>query len=115
MLKWENIRPQNVIDKKHTRWELPPEQNRSGGNVPGKKTDHLPGQRMGLLPIISRVGEDHWKIECSGDVRGPEYPRPAFDGEMKSSRVGHAPGCHRAVELNDHPRVEKQTRCHERL
>ena len=37
------------------------------------------------------------------------------DGEMKSSRVGLAPGCHRVVEIDDHPRVEKPTRCHERL
>ena len=115
MLKWEKIRPQNVIDKKHTRRELPLEQNRSGDNFLEKKTDHLPGKMMGPLPIIGRVSEDHWKIECSGDVRGLEYPRPAVDGEMKSSWVGHAPGCHRVVEPDDHPRVEKPTRCHELL
>ena len=68
MLKWEKIRLQNVIDKKHTQRELPLEQNRSNGNVREKKTDYLPGQRMGPLPIIGRVSEDHWKIECSGDA-----------------------------------------------
>ena len=29
--------------------------------------------------------------------------------------MGLAPGCHRVVELDDHSRVEKPTRCHERL
>ena len=64
---------------------------------------------MGPLPISCRVGEDHRQIKSSGDVRGPEYPWPHVDGEMKSCRVGLAPGCHRVVELNDHPRVEKLT------
>ena len=99
----------------HARWELPSEQNRPGGSVPGEKTDHLLGRGMGPLPIGYRVGEDHWQIKSSYDVRGPEYPWPAVNGEMKSSRVGLMHGCHRVVELDDHPRVEKLTRCHERL
>ena len=115
MLEREKIRPQNVIYKTHTRRELPLEQNRPDGSVPGEKTDHLPGRGMGPLPISDRVGEDHRHIECSGDVLGLEYPWPAVDGEMKSSRVGLAPGCHRVVELVDHPRVEKSTMCHEWL
>ena len=74
MLEREKIRPQNVIYKKHTRRELPPEQNRSGGSVPRNKTDHLPGRGTGPLPIRGRGGEDHRQIECSYDVGGPEYP-----------------------------------------
>ena len=68
MLKREKIRPRNVIYKKHMQRELPPDQNRPYGSVPGKKTDHLPRRGMGPLPISGRVGEDHWQIECSGDV-----------------------------------------------
>ena len=68
MLEQEKIRPQNVIYKKYTWRELPPEQNRPCGSVPRKKTDHLPGQGMGPLPISGRVGEDQRQIECSGDV-----------------------------------------------
>ena len=115
MLEREKIRPQNVVYKTHAQRELPPEQNRAGGSVPGEKTDHLPGRGMGPLPISCRVGEDHRQIKSSCDVRGPEYPWPTIDGEMKSCGVGLAPGCHRVIELNDHPRVEKLTRCHERL
>ena len=70
---------------------------------------------MGPLPISCRVGEDHLQIKGSCDVRGPEYPWPAVNGEMKSSLVGLALGCHRVVELDDHLRVEKLTRCHDRL
>ena len=115
MLEREKIRPQNVIYKKYTRRELPLKQNWPCGSVSGKKTNHLPGRGMGSLPIRGQVGKDHRQIECSCDVGGPEYPWPAFDGEMKSIRVGLALGCHRVVELDDHPRVEKSTRCHERL
>ena len=70
---------------------------------------------MGPLPISSRVGEDDQHIECSCDVGGPEYPWSTVDGEMKSSQVGLMFRCHRVVELDDHPRVEKPMRCHERL
>ena len=115
MLEREKIRPQNVIYNTHARWELPLEHNRPGGSVPEEKTNHLLGRGMGPLPISFRVGEDHRQIKSSCDVRGPEYPWPVVDGEMKSSQVGLAPGCHRVVELDDHPRVEKLTRCHERL
>ena len=115
MLERENIRAQNVVYKTHARRELPPEQNRLGCSVPREKADHLLGRGMGPLPISCRVGEDHGQIKSSCDVRGPEYPWPAVDGEMKSCWVGLAPRCHRVVELNDHPRVEKLTRCHERL
>ena len=115
MLEREKIRPQNVINKTHAWRELPPEHNRPGGSVPGEKTNHLPRRGMGPLLISFRVGEDHRQIKSSYDVRGPEYPWPVVDGEMKSSRVGLALGCHRVVELGDHPRVEKLTRCHERL
>ena len=104
-----------MVYKTHARRELPPEHNRPSGSVPGEKTDHLLRQGMGPLPISYRVGEDHRQIKSSCDVRGPEYPWPVVDGEMKSFRVGLASGCHRVVELNDHPRVEKLTRCHERL
>ena len=68
MLEREKIGPQNVIYKKHTRRELPPEQNRPGGSVPGKKMDHLRVRGMGPLPISCRVGKDQRQIECSGDV-----------------------------------------------
>ena len=68
MLEQENIRPQNVFYKKHTRRELPPEHNRLGGSVPGKKMDYLPWQGIGPLPISDRVGEDQRQIECSNDV-----------------------------------------------
>ena len=95
--------------------ELSPEHNRPGGSVPREKTDHLPGRGMGPLPISCRVGKDHRQIKSSCDVRGPKYPWSAVDGEMKSLRVGLTPGCHRVVELNDNPRVEKLTRCHEQL
>ena len=115
MLEREKIRPQNVVYKMHARRELPPEQNRAGDSVPGEKPDHLPGRGMGPLPISCRVGEDHQQIISSGDVRGLEYPWPTVDGEMKSCRVGLAPGCHCVIELNDHPRVEKLNECHERL
>ena len=104
-----------MVYKTHDRRELPPEQNRAGGSVPGEKTNHLPGRGMGPMPISCRVGEDHWQIKSSCDVKGPEYPWSAIDGEMKSCRVGLAPRCHRVVELNDHPRVEKLMRCHEQL
>ena len=71
---------------------------------------------MGPLSIGCRVGEDHRQIKSSCDVRGPEYPWLAIDGEMNSCRVGLVPGCHRVIELNDEvsSRVEKLTRCHER-
>ena len=47
------------------------------------------------------------------DVGGPKYPWPAVDREMKSSRVGLSPGCHRVVELNDYLRIIVLTRHHE--
>ena len=115
MLERGKIRPQNVVYKTHVLLELPPEQNRLGGSVPGEKTDHLPGRGMGPLPISFRVGEDHRQIKSSYDVRGPKYSWLTVDREMKSCRVGLAPRCHRVVELNDHPRVEKLTRCYEWL
>ena len=65
---------------------------------------------MGPLPIGCRVGEDHRQIKSSCDVKGPEYPWLAVDGEMKSCWVRLASRCHRVIELNDHPRVEKLTR-----
>ena len=104
-----------MVYKTHARRELPLEHNRPGDSVPGEKTDHLPGRGMGPLPISFQVGEDHRKIKNSCDVRGLKYSWSAVDGEMKSCRVGLALGCHRVVELNDHPRVEKLTSCHERL
>ena len=74
MLEREKIRPQNVIYKTHARQELPPEQNRLGGSVPGVKSDHLYGRGMGSLPISCRVGEDHRQIKSGCYVIGPEYP-----------------------------------------
>ena len=68
MLEQEKIRPRNVIYKKHFRREVPPEQNRPGGSVHGKKTDHLPRRGMGPLLIRGRVGEDQRSIECTDDV-----------------------------------------------
>ena len=39
------------------------------------------------------------------DIRGPKYPWPAVNREMKSSQVHLSPGCHRVIELGDDPRI----------
>ena len=52
-------------------------------------------------------------MESYCDVRGPKYPWPAVDREMKSSRVGLSSGCHSVVELGDYPRIIVLTRHHE--
>ena len=54
-------------------------------------------------------------MESSCDIGGPKYPWPAVDREMKSSRVGLSPGCHRMIKLNDDPRIIELTRHHEWL
>ena len=48
----KKVRPQNMVYKKHARWELPLEQNGPSGHVPGEKMDHLPSRGMGPLSII---------------------------------------------------------------
>ena len=54
-------------------------------------------------------------MESSCDVGGPEYPWPAVDRKMKSSRVSLTPRCHRMIELDDNPRIIELARHHERL
>ena len=52
-------------------------------------------------------------MESCCDVGGPKYPWPAFDREMKSSRVGLSLGCHCVVELGDYLRIIVLTWHHE--
>ena len=54
-------------------------------------------------------------MESCCDIGGPKYPWPAVDREMKSSRVGLSPGCHRMIELDDDPRIIVLTWHHECL
>ena len=70
---------------------------------------------MGPLFVIDRVSEDHRQIERSCDIYDPKYPYSAIDSKMNSSRIGLSPGRHSVVELDDHPRVEKQTWGHKWL
>ena len=70
---------------------------------------------MGPLSKLYRVGEDNWKIECSGDIRGPKCPLTTIDREVYGSTIRVAPGCHSVVKLDDHTRVEKPVWSHERL
>ena len=70
---------------------------------------------MGPLSITGRIGEDHWQMETCCDIGGPKYPWLAVDREMKSSRVGLSPRCHRVIELGDDPRIIVLTRHHEWL
>ena len=115
MLKWKHIRPQNVVYQKHTLREVPLEYYRPTSSVHREKPDHLPGQGMGPLSLISRVGEDHWKMESSFDVGGPKYPWPTIDRKVQSSRVGLTPRCHRMKELDDYPRIVESKQHHEWL
>ena len=70
---------------------------------------------MGPLSILNRVGKDNWEIECSCNVRGSKFPLMTINREVDDSRMGDLPGCHSVIELNDHPRIEKLLRGHERL
>ena len=70
---------------------------------------------MGPLSILSRVGEDNREIECSCNVRGPKCPSTSINREVIDSRMEDSPGCHDVKDLNDHLRVEKPARGHERL
>ena len=54
-------------------------------------------------------------MESSCDVEGPKYPWPAIDGKMQSSRVGFSLRRHRVIKLDDYPRIEISTQCHEQL
>ena len=54
-------------------------------------------------------------MENSCDVGGPKYPWLTVDGKMQSSRVSLTPRRHRAIKLDDYPRIIVLTRCHERL
>ena len=54
-------------------------------------------------------------MENSCDIGSPKYPWPTVDREMKSSRVGLLPGCHRMIELGDDPRIIVLTWHHEWL
>ena len=73
--------------------------------------NHLPGQGMGPLSIICRVGNNHRHIEHSYYIRGPKYPLSTIDSEMNGRQIRFSPGGHQVVELDDHPRVEKPIRC----
>ena len=115
MLKWKHIRPQNVVYQKHTLWKVAPEQYRPTSSIHIEESDHLPGRRMGSLSITDRIGEDHWQMEGCYDIRGPKYPWPVVNREIKSSWVGLSPGCHRVIELGDDPRIIVLTRHHEWL
>ena len=70
---------------------------------------------MGPLSITGRIGEDHWQMEGCFNIEGPKYPWPAINREIKSSRVGLLPGCHRVIKLGDDPRIIVLTRHHEWL
>ena len=67
------------------------------------------------MSIVGRVGEDHWQMKRSCDVRGPKYPWPAVDGKIQSRRVGLSPRCHHMIKLDDNPRIIVSTRHQERL
>ena len=54
-------------------------------------------------------------MESNCDIRGPKYPWPTVDREMKSNRVGLSPGCHCMIELEDDPRIIVLMRYHEWL
>ena len=54
-------------------------------------------------------------MENSCDVEGPKYPCSAIDGKMQSSRVGLSLRRHRVIKLDDYPKIEISTQCHERL
>ena len=49
------------------------------------------------------------------DIGGPKYPWPVINREMKSSRVGLSPRCHRMIELDEDPRIIELTQHHEWL
>ena len=70
---------------------------------------------MGPLSIFYRVGKGNWKIECSCNISGPEYPLMAINREVYGSRMGVSLGCRSLIKLDDHTRVEKLTWSHERL
>ena len=70
---------------------------------------------MGPLSIVGCVGEAHWQMESSCDVRGAKYPWSAIDGKMQSSRVGLKSRRHRMIKLDDYPRIIESTRRHEQL
>ena len=112
MLKWKHIRPQNMVYHKHTPWKVAPEQYRLTSSIHREEPNHLPGRRMGPLSITGSIGKDHWQMENCCDVGGPKYHWPAVDREMKSSRVGLSPGCHRVIELGDDPWKIVLTRYH---
>ena len=105
MLKWKHIRPQNVVYQKHTLWKVAPVQYRSTSSIHREESDHLPGRRIGPQSITGNIGEDHGQMEDCYDIRGPKYPWPAVNTEMKSSRVPLSSGCHRVIELGDDPRI----------
>ena len=54
-------------------------------------------------------------MEGCCDIGGSKYPWLVVDIEMKSSRGGLLPGCHRMIELDDDPRIIELTRHHEWL
>ena len=54
-------------------------------------------------------------MEGCCDIGGPEYPWPAVNIEMKSSRVRLSPGCHRVIELGNDSRIVVLTRRHKWL
>ena len=70
---------------------------------------------MGPLSKLCKVGEDNWKIEYSGDIRGPKCPLTVINREVYGSRIGVSSGCHSVVKLVDHTGVEKPAWSHERL
>ena len=44
-------------------------------------------------------------MEGCCDIGSPNYPWPAVNREMKSSRVRLSSGCHRVIEFDDDPRI----------
>ena len=70
---------------------------------------------MGPQSITGHIGEDHRQMKGFYDIKGPKYPCPAVNREMKSSRVRLSPGCHRVIELGDDPRIVVLPRHHKWL
>ena len=103
-----------MINEKHLRLELPPEEYWPCSSVSSETTDHLSLSRLRPVSITSRIGLLCLQAQRSRNVFRSKYSRSIINTETKLQRTRRSPGGHRIVELKHHPGIVELSRRHER-
>ena len=94
-----------MINKKHMRRELLPEEYLSCCGATSENADHLPLCRLRPILITTKIGLHCLQAQCSRNVRCSENSRSIIDTKSELQRTRRSPGGHRMVELKNHPRI----------